>query len=66
MSYYMYVAVQEDNKVSVFTVDPQTGGLTHQDDVPVPGGPFTLAISPRPQLSLCRLPGTRSVNQFPD
>ena len=45
MSYYMYVAVQEDNKISVFTVDPQTGGLTHQDDVPVPGGPFTLAIS---------------------
>ncbi len=45
MSYYMYVAVQEDNRISVFTVDPQTGGLTHQDDVPVPGGPFTLAIS---------------------
>ena len=45
MSYYMYVAVQEDNKISVFTVDLQTRGLTHQDDVPVPGGPFTLAIS---------------------
>ena len=46
MPYYMYVAVQEDNKISVFTVDPDTGGLTHQDDVPVSGGPFTLAISP--------------------
>ena len=46
MPYYMYVAVNEDNKISVFTVDPQGGGLTHQHDVPVDGGPFTLAISP--------------------
>ena len=46
MPYYMYVAVQEDNKISVFTVDPDSGGLTLQSDVPVSGGPFTLAISP--------------------
>ena len=46
MPYYMYVAVSEDNKISVFTVDPEAGGLTHQHDVPVAGGPFTLAISP--------------------
>ena len=26
MPYYMYVAVNEDNKISVFTVDPQSGG----------------------------------------
>ncbi len=46
MPYYMYVALQEDNKISVFTIDPQTGSLTPQVDVPVPGGPFNLAISP--------------------
>ncbi len=46
MSYYMYVAVQEDNKISVFTVDPDAGGLTHLHDVAVEGGPFTLAVSP--------------------
>ena len=46
MPYYMYVALQEDDKISVFTIDPQTGRLTPQVDVPVPGGPFTLAISP--------------------
>ncbi len=46
MSYYMYVAVQDDNKISVFTIDPETGGLTLQTDVPVSGGPFTMAISP--------------------
>ena len=42
----MYVAVQEDKRIAVLTVDPQTGGLTHQDDVPVPEGPSTLAVSP--------------------
>ena len=46
MAYYMYVAVQEDDKISVFTVDPDTGGLTLQRDVPVSGGPFTMALSP--------------------
>ena len=46
MPYYMYVAVQGDNKVSVFTIDPDTGGLTLQHDVAVDGGPFTMAISP--------------------
>ena len=46
MAYYMYVAVQGDNKISVFTIDPDTGGLTLQHDVSVDGGPFTMAISP--------------------
>ena len=46
MPYYMYVAVQGDNKISVFTVDPDTGGMTLQTDVAVDGGPFTMAISP--------------------
>ena len=46
MPYYMYVAVQGDNKISVFTVDPDSGGMTLQTDVPVSGGPFTMAISP--------------------
>ena len=46
MAHYMYVAVQEDDKVSIFTVDPQTGSMTPQGDVAVSGGPFTMVISP--------------------
>ena len=46
MPYYMYVAVQEDNKISVFSLDAQTGSIDLQHDVPVPGGPFTMVISP--------------------
>ena len=46
MPYYMYVALQEDNKISVFTMDAETGKLTPKGEIPVSGGPFTLAISP--------------------
>ena len=46
MPYHMYVALQEDNKISVFTVDPDSGKLTPQLEVSAPGGPFTLAVSP--------------------
>ena len=46
MPYYMYVALQADDKIAVLTIDPQTGTLTPQGEVSVPGGPFTQAISP--------------------
>jgi 6-phosphogluconolactonase len=46
MPHFMYVAVQEDDKILVFSVDSQTGKLTPRADVAVTGGPFTLAISP--------------------
>ena len=46
MSYYMYIALQEDEKIAVFTIDPDSGKLTHQAEVAVPGGPFTMAVSP--------------------
>ncbi len=46
MPYYMYVALQEDNKISVFTMEAETGKLTPEGEMPVAGGPVTLAISP--------------------
>ena len=46
MPYYMYVALQGDDKISVHTIEPQTGKLTPQAEVSIPGGPFTMAISP--------------------
>ena len=64
MPYYMYVAVSEDDKISVFTVDPSTGGLTHQHDVPVAGGPFTLAISPDGNHLYCGTRETPGLTSF--
>ena len=46
MEYYMYVAMQRDDKISVFTMDSETGKLTAKAEVPVPGAPNSLAISP--------------------
>ena len=64
MPHYMYVAVNEDNKISVFTVDPDTGGLTHRHDVPVSGGPFTLAISPDRSHLYCGSRETPALTSF--
>ena len=46
MPHYVYVAAQDDNKIGIFTMDADTGALTHQSDAPMPGGPSLLAISP--------------------
>ncbi len=46
MAHYVFVAAQDDNKIGVFTMDADTGALTHQSDVAMPGGPSLLAISP--------------------
>ena len=46
MAHYVYVAAQDDNKVGIFTMDADSGVLTHQADASMPGGPSLLAISP--------------------
>jgi 6-phosphogluconolactonase len=42
----MYVSVQDDDKIAIFTMDANTGKLTPKMEAPVPGGPSPLAISP--------------------
>jgi 6-phosphogluconolactonase (cycloisomerase 2 family) len=46
MPYYMYVSLQDDDKILVFTMDAETGKLTPKGEVPVSGGPSPLTISP--------------------
>ena len=46
MPYYMYVTLQDDDKILVFTMDAKTGKLTPKVEVPASGGPSLLAISP--------------------
>ncbi len=64
MPYYMYVALQEDDKISVLGIDPQTGKLTPQAEVSVPGGPFTLAISPDRKFLYAGCRGTPRLISF--
>src|SRR5438067_1588491 len=42
----LYVCLQDDDKIARFVIDPGTGGLTRQADVPVAGGPSVTALSP--------------------
>ena len=46
MPTYVYVAAQDDNKVSVFTMDAGSGKLTPKTEVSISDGPHLLAISP--------------------
>ncbi len=46
MPCYMYVSLQDDDKLLVFAMDAATGKLTPQAEVPVAGGPSASAISP--------------------
>lgn len=46
MPVYMYVSASAEDKIQMFVIDPQTGGLTLQGETAVPGSPSDLAISP--------------------
>ena len=46
MAYHVYVALQDDDKISGFAMDGETGKLTPKAEVPISGGPSLLAISP--------------------
>ena len=45
MPYYMYVSLQDDDKVLVFTMDAQTGNLTPKGEIPVSSAPSALAMA---------------------
>ena len=46
MPIYIFVALQDDDKISVFTMDAESGKLTPKAEVPVTGGASLLAVSP--------------------
>jgi 6-phosphogluconolactonase len=46
MPYCMYVAIQGEDKLSRFAMDPTTGDLEPQPEVAVPGGPAPIAVDP--------------------
>ncbi|MDH3604614.1 MAG: lactonase family protein, partial [Candidatus Tectomicrobia bacterium] len=50
MPYYMYIALQDDDRIGVFTIDAETGHLTPKTEAPISGGPSLLAISPNRQV----------------
>ncbi len=46
MSYYVYISLRDDDRVLVFSMDPESGRLDLRHSVEVPGGPAPIALSP--------------------
>jgi 6-phosphogluconolactonase len=64
MPYYMYVSLQDDDKILVFTMDAGTGRLTPKAEVFVPGGPSPLTLSPDRQVLYVGCRGTPGISSF--
>ena len=62
--HHMYVAQQDDDLISIYTVDPETGGLSLQEDVAVEGGPAPLALSPNKELLYVGLRGRQEISTY--
>ncbi len=42
----MYVSIQEEDRIAIFTMTPKTGKLKHQGDVELKGRPAPMALDP--------------------
>ena len=47
MAYYMYISVQEEDRIAIYTMTPKTGKLKHQGDAALIGRPAPIAIDPK-------------------
>ena len=46
MTTYLYVSLQDDDRIARFVIDPQNGALEPSGSTDVAGGPAPLAINP--------------------
>ncbi len=46
MTTYMYISLQQEDRISLYVVDPETGGLQRRTEFPLPGMPAPMAIDP--------------------
>ena len=46
MAYYMYISIQEEDRIAIFSITPKTGKLKHQGEVELKGRPAPMAIDP--------------------
>src|ERR1700745_261819 len=64
MPYSVYVCLQDEDKISVFSRDGSTGQLTPQAEVPVAGGPSVLATSPDRRVLYVGHRGSPAISSF--
>lgn len=64
MPYFMYVSLQEDDKILTFKMDPDTGKLSPHGDLTLSGGPAPLAVDPQRQYLYAGRRGNKELSSF--
>ncbi len=64
MATYLYIALNGESKIARYTLDPDTGKLSHQEDVPLSGAPGPLAADPAGRHLYAGLRSTRQLASF--
>ena len=64
MKYYLYVSLQDDERIAIFSVDGATGRLSRQEDITVIGGPAPLAIDPERKFLYVGRRANREISSF--
>ncbi len=64
MPIYLYVSLQDDDKISVYTMDAASGRLEHQRDETVTGGPAALATDPERKFLYVGRRGIRELSSY--
>lgn len=60
----LYVCLQDENKIAVLAMDPDTGRLTRTADMPAAGGPSVMAISLDRRTLYVGLRGQSAISSF--
>lgn len=61
MTRYVYISISGDNKISVFTMDPETGKLNHKEDAKLHDGPGPMAVNPNTLILYAGLNSSKEV-----
>ena len=61
MARFMYVSLQKEDRIAIFEVDRNTGGLEPRGEAPLIGQPAPLAMDPSPQILFA---GRRKAQEF--
>jgi 6-phosphogluconolactonase len=64
MPNFLYVCLQDENKIAAFAMDGATGQLTRQAETPAGGGPSVMAISPDRRVLYVGHRGTPAISSF--
>ncbi len=64
MKYHAYISIAGENKISTFTMQPDTGKLLFQEDVAVSGSAGPLVVHPDRSFLYAGLRSTREISSF--